>query len=85
MAKCNGCGAEIIWIKTTAGKWMPCNAAPVAYKRRERGSKVVVLKSGETVTAATGYSLASADGLGYEPHWATCRCAQKFRKELQHE
>ena len=23
--KCKGCGAEILWIKTKAGKIMPCN------------------------------------------------------------
>lgn len=26
MAKCKGCQAEIVWIKTTNGKNMPCNA-----------------------------------------------------------
>ncbi len=26
MAKCKGCGAEIVWIKTANGKNMPCNA-----------------------------------------------------------
>ena len=25
MSKCKGCGAEITWIKTEAGKIMPCN------------------------------------------------------------
>lgn len=26
MAKCKGCGAEILWITTILGKQMPCNA-----------------------------------------------------------
>lgn len=26
MSKCKGCGAEITWIKTKAGKLMPCNS-----------------------------------------------------------
>ena len=31
MAKCRGCGADIIWIKTPGGKSMPCDPIPVMY------------------------------------------------------
>ena len=31
-ATCRGCGAPIVWIRTAAGKSMPCDAEPVLYK-----------------------------------------------------
>lgn len=42
MSKCKGCGAEIVWIKTAAGKSMPCNSDKVT----------IVTEDGKT---ATGY------------------------------
>ena len=29
---CKACGKPIVWIRTTKGKSMPCDAEPVAYK-----------------------------------------------------
>lgn len=40
MAKCKGCGAEIVWITTKAGKQMPCN----------NEKTTIVTEQGETVT-----------------------------------
>ena len=28
--RCDSCGADIRWLKTTAGKWMPVNAGTVS-------------------------------------------------------
>ena len=28
MAECQSCGAEIVWFKTRAGKWMPADPRP---------------------------------------------------------
>ena len=39
MSKCKGCGAEIIWIKTKAGKSMPCNLEKIT----------IVTEQGETI------------------------------------
>ena len=36
-ATCRGCGAPIVWIKTPAGKAMPCDPAPVYYKAAPGG------------------------------------------------
>lgn len=38
--KCSGCGKQVIWIKTTAGKNMPCNPELKNYK--QGGSERVV-------------------------------------------
>ena len=40
MAKCKGCGAEIVWIKTINGKNMPCNAEKTT----------IITEKGETIT-----------------------------------
>ncbi len=40
MAKCKGCGAEIVWIKTANGKNMPCNTEKTT----------IVTEAGEVVT-----------------------------------
>lgn len=38
-ATCRGCGAPIVWIKTPAGKAMPCDPAPVYYKATPPGAR----------------------------------------------
>lgn len=43
MSKCKGCGAEIVWIKTPAGKAMPCDPNKV----------IIVTDEGETVAGYT--------------------------------
>lgn len=40
MAKCKGCGAEIIWLKTKNDKAMPC----------DEKKQTIITESGETVT-----------------------------------
>lgn len=43
--RCAGCGAQIIWIKTKAGKNMPCNTLLVDYKA-DGGKDKIVLQTG---------------------------------------
>ena len=49
-ATCRGCGARIVWIKTPAGKAMPCDPAPVYYKATPDGKDKVVTTRGEVVS-----------------------------------
>lgn len=49
-ATCRGCGAPIVWIKTPAGKAMPCDPAPVYYKATPNGKDKVVTNRGEVVS-----------------------------------
>lgn len=65
MDKCSGCGAEILWAKTTHDKPIPLDA---------RSEKRFVLVVGEReVTIAR-----AADT--YVSHFATCPMADTFRK-----
>ncbi len=78
--RCRACGAEIIFIRTGAGKSMPCDAQEVYYKQSAKGRYRVVTFNGEVLNC-DGYDAEprEATGLGYVPHWATCTDAARFR------
>jgi hypothetical protein len=73
MSKCRGCGAEVKWIKTTAGKSMIVDL-PVRQIVEPKMGEVLILENGVTQkNPAVGMS-------GYTPHWATCPAEKQFRK-----
>lgn len=77
---CKGCGAQIIWIKTRAGKSMPCNSLIRSYKIVPGGKEKIVTPQGDVVSGITGVAADEADGDGYISHFATCRKALSFRR-----
>ena len=80
MAKCKSCGADIIWIKTTNGKNMPCDLHPVRYWQQDKGKGTVVTKNGEVISCAfEGEGFPT--GCAYVPHWSTCPNADGHRKK----
>lgn len=79
ISKCKGCGAPIVWIKTTGGKAMPCDPNLVTYKAERGGSNRIVMPTGQVVSCKTGVASNEADGIGYVPHWSTCKAAGSFR------
>lgn len=82
-ATCRGCGAPIVWIKTPAGKAMPCDPAPVYYKATPDGKDKVVTTRGEVVSCEIVPG-ANATDAGYRPHWATCPQAGRFKRGGRH-
>ena len=84
MAKCRGCGKEIIWIKTATGKAMPCDPEPVAYWQTAGGKRRIVTPNGEVIACELDGSPDRATGIGYIPHWATCPAAGRFHKGGSH-
>lgn len=78
-ATCRGCGAPIVWIKTPAGKAMPCDPAPVYYKAAPGGKDKIVTTRGEVVSCEIAPGGEATDA-GYRPHWATCPQAGQFKK-----
>lgn len=73
MSKCKHCGAEIKWIRTTAGKRMPCDPDPVPYRYQLGGKERIVTSNGEVLPCVTGVAPEEAEGVGYLPHWASCK------------
>lgn len=76
MAKCRGCGEEILWIGTKEGSWHPCNPEKVKANECEPGDKIVS-------TNGIVYSVVENDSSGawgYHSHFSTCPAADDFRK-----
>lgn len=87
--QCRSCGAEIGFIKTTAGKTMPVDAKSVYFMPDPLATEVFVLPDG---TVERGRHLtedtAPLNGepvIGYVSHFATCPEADKFRKKRKSE
>ena len=81
-SKCRGCGCQIMWIRTKAGRNMPVDPNSVGYRRPKEGEKAkqkIVTQYGEVVSANI-VGDAEAEGYGYISHFATCPGAAKFRK-----
>ena len=79
MAKCKGCGAEIMWIRTKgAQKAMPVDCPGRYYYRSGAGSQTFVTADGEVMR---GNLTGNEDGImGYRSHFATCPQAGKWRR-----
>ena len=80
MARCKGCGAEIDWIKTRAGKNMPVDPEPV-FVAVDDGSDFFVTDEGEVIH---GREIPANDGsaeVAFVSHWATCPVAGQFRRK----
>lgn len=79
MSQCKSCGAEIVWVKTRHGKWIPCDEGLVPYKQCDTGSGSVVLDDGTVVRCDLAFD-GEPSGLARVAHFATCPDADKFRR-----
>ena len=70
-----------MWIKTKAGKNMPCNPSFVYYKEQKGGKDRIVLANGEVTSGTIVTDPGEAQGFGYVSHFATCEYAQTFRRK----
>jgi len=77
---CRGCGKPLCWIKTAAGKSMPCDPEQVRYWQKQGGSKKIVTPHGEVVSAETEGELENVTGIGYISHFATCPRSGDFKR-----
>ena len=77
MAKCKSCGAEIIYITSTKGKQIPCNAKPVKFDYALGAADRVVTRNGEVLPALISEHGAET---GYISHFATCPFANSHRR-----
>ena len=81
MAKCKGCGAQIVWVKMPGGKSMPCDPDLIPYWEREGASGKVVTPNGEVLSCVFSGDADKATGVGYVLHWSTCPKAEQFRRK----
>lgn len=80
MGNCRLCGRLVVWIRTKAGKNMPCDAELIDYRvpPDKTGKERFVTPDGEVVAAERSKGTV-ADGCGYISHFATCPGANKRR------
>jgi len=57
---------------------MPCDAQAVRYCEMPGGTDTIVTPDGKTVRGFV--TQGGGDGVGYLPHWASCRAAGSFHK-----
>jgi uncharacterized protein YfaQ (DUF2300 family) len=86
---CRGCGAVIRWIKSSAGKAIPCDPellqewldsdAPATEKRR----LALVTAEGQVIAGKQGSILTPGARAveGYVSHFASCPQAAQFRRK----
>lgn len=78
---CRSCGRQIIWIRTKAGKNMPCDTTLINYKLDGNATDNIVTENGNVIRCnARDISPEEADGTGYISHFATCPNAARHRK-----
>ena len=80
---CRGCGKQIIWTRTPAGKSMPCDPELVTYWQKAGGSQKIVTPGGEVLSAELTGDPEKATGRGYISHFATCPESDKFRRKAR--
>lgn len=70
-AYCKYCKRLIVWIRTTAGKYMPCDPDPIPYWNKANARGKIITVHGRVISCDF-YGDGLADGEGYVPHFATC-------------
>lgn len=80
-SKCRGCGAEITFVRTTAGRLMPCDPPLVPYWARAGAPGKVVTIGGRVVSCDFEGARDKVTGCGRVSHFATCPAARRFKRE----
>jgi hypothetical protein len=78
MQRCKSCGADIRWVRTTLGKWMPLDAEPVL-----EGNIVLTLDGALTLSARQLALARALEQLLYRSHFVTCPNAETHRSRGQ--
>jgi hypothetical protein len=83
--KCKGCGADIYWIRTHAGRLMPVNTTRKLILADAKDSDTtIVTDKGEVVTGKQVENGFYTD-YGYESHFATCPAAAEYRRKKDNQ
>lgn len=79
---CRSCGAPIIFIISTKGHRIPCDAEPVKFDYELGGPDKVVTQNGEVLPGRISENGAET---GYISHFATCPNANAHRRRYRHD
>ena len=78
---CRWCGTPIIFIRTEAGRLMPCDAMPQPYWPTDSSGILVYQRDGSCVRGTLRGHDSACAGYGYIPHWASCTNKPRKRPE----
>ena len=82
VSACRGCGAQIDWITTREGKYMPVDPEPVLVAEGG-GTDRYVTGEGAVILGRPALPGDKRPGLeaAFVPHWKTCRASGRFRRD----
>lgn len=78
MSKCRNCGADLMWVRTKAGRNMPCNTEKVFFIKG--GPETFVTEKGDIVTGTRTAIRVAPAVIGHVPHYTTCPGALQNRE-----
>ena len=82
-SRCRGCGAEIVFVKSEKGKFIPCDPKMVPYwERPGAAGKVVLQQNGKVISCDFEGPRHELTGFGYISHFSTCPRANAFRRKI---
>lgn len=86
VSKCKYCSAEIVWVKTPAGKMNCLDAQYIPYRENKKGAALLVSDNGETIRCDLYPDNKVPKGqfptgMARMAHWATCPGAQQARAD----
>lgn len=81
---CRGCGKPIAFIKTINGKSIPVDPEPLEFIPEAAYEKYVT-EDGEVIRGGQAEDSRQNVRTGYRSHFATCPCAEDFRKKRKAE
>lgn len=67
---CQGCGAEIYWVVTAAGKRMPVNPQSTPYWAEDNAKGKIVTMDGRVVSCRLSGPRDSVTGFGFISHFS---------------
>lgn len=79
MSVCRDCGAEIDWVHSTDGSYIPVDPEPVFVIEGEGQNKFYAEEEGELTGRAAGpgeiqtFEQKIKTTVAFVPHWRTCR------------
>lgn len=76
---CRECGKPLIFIRTRAGKNMPCEAEPVLYWPDDAGPLMFYQRDGSYERGTVAGHPAVPQESGYVPHWGRCPGRRRTR------
>ena len=80
---CRSCGARIRWIRTPAGKSMPCDERPISYLPNPQGKAKLVTPEGTVVSCDEVQEGTEGSLAGYRAHWSTCDNPNRFKRRTR--